>query len=123
MVLADSPKASAALSRRCLQHVLSEAGNHKQYTLDQQIDAARLVLPGYITPLLDAVRVIGNFAAHPIKSTNSGEIVPVEPQEAEMMLNVLETAFDHYYTKPAETQRIREATNAKLAEAGRPPLK
>jgi hypothetical protein len=32
---------------------------------------------------LDAIRTIGNFAAHPIKSTSSGEIVDVEPGEAE----------------------------------------
>jgi hypothetical protein len=29
------------------------------------------------------VRTIGNFAAHPIKSTSTGTIVDVEPGEAE----------------------------------------
>ncbi len=39
---------------------------------------------------IDAVRVIGNFAAHPIKSKSTGEIVDVEPGEAEWNLNTLE---------------------------------
>src|SRR5208282_6535945 len=40
-------------------------------------------LPSYLADNIDGIRNIGNFAAHPLKSTASGEIVEVEPGEAE----------------------------------------
>jgi hypothetical protein len=72
---------------------------------------------------IDAVRNIGNFAAHPIKSTNTGEIVDVEPGEAEWLLDLLEGLFDFYFILPAELQRKKEALNKKLADVGKPPMK
>ena len=50
---------------------------------------------------LDAVRNIGNFAAHPIKSLGSGEIMDVEPGEAEWSLDVLKELFGFYFVRPA----------------------
>ncbi len=52
-------------------------------------------LPGYIQKNLDIVREIGNFTAHPLKDTNSGEIIEVEYGEAEWNLEVIEQLFDH----------------------------
>ncbi|AMP14596.1 hypothetical protein CPter291_2338 [Collimonas pratensis] len=66
---------------------------------------------------LDEVRKIGNFAAHPLKDKNSGEIVPVEPHEAEWNLEVLESLFDFYYVKPAKDKAKRDALKAKLDAA------
>jgi Domain of unknown function (DUF4145) len=123
LVLADSPKASAALSRRCLQHVLKEAGRTTKKDLVQQIEEVLPTLPPGLRDLIDAVRVVGNFAAHPTKSTHTGEIIEVEPGEAELLLDVLEMAFDFYFVQPAEAQRRRDAINAKLAAAGKPPMK
>ena len=122
-VFVDSPKASAALSRRCLQHILREAAKTKKKDLADQIDEVLPSLPVYFAEMIDMVRVIGNFAAHPTKSTNSGEIIDVEPGEAESLLDTLETAFEYYFVQPAITKRKRDAINQKLAEAGKPPLK
>jgi hypothetical protein len=72
---------------------------------------------------LDAVRVVGNFAAHPIKSTNTGEVVDVEPGEAEWVIEVIESLFDFYFTLPVKAEERRKALNAKLEEAGKPELK
>lgn len=91
LVLSLSPKASAALSRRCLQAVLREAGDAHQYNLSDQIDAVMPTLPSYIGESIDAIRKIGNFAAHPMKDKASGQIVEVEPGEAEWTLDVLDT--------------------------------
>ena len=125
LTLPDSPKASAALSRRCLQHVLREKGQVKPGNLadeiQQVIDAAHL--PSYILESLDAVRNIGNFAAHPMKSTASGEVLPVEPGEAEWNLDVLESLFDFYFVQPELLRKKRESLNKKLADAGKPPMK
>lgn len=123
--LTDSPKASAALSRRCLQHVLREKGGVKNGNLydeiQQIIDSGKI--PSHVTESLDAVRHIGNFAAHPMKSTATGEIIDVEPGEAEWNLDVLESLFDFYFVQPELIKKKRAALDAKLKEAGKPPLK
>ena len=62
-------------------------------------------LPSHLTGSLDAVRNIGNVAAHPTKSEASGEIIDVEPGEAEWNLDVLESLFDfllHAASRPGE---------------------
>ena len=122
-MLADSSKASAALSRRCLQHVLREAGKTAKKDLADQIAETIPKVPSYVGEMLDAVRAIGNFAAHPLKSTNTGEIIGIEPGEAEMLLETLVTVFDFYFVQPARTKGRRAAVNAKLQEAGKPPLR
>lgn len=121
--LSISPKASAALSRRCLQTILVEKGGVKKHQLAQQIDEVMPHLPAYIAESIDAIRNIGNFAAHPQKSLSSGEIVEVEPGESEWTLEVLELLFDHYYVKPTQAQAKRDALNVKLKEVGKPPMK
>lgn len=124
-VLADSAKASAALSRRCLQLLLRDQAKVKHQDLSKEIQELldRATLPSHIAEDLDAVRNIGNFAAHPIKSQSTGEIVPVEPGEAEWNLSVLESLFDFYFVAPARSKARKGALNKKLADAGKPLLK
>lgn len=125
LVMSDSPKASAALSRRCLQHLLRDFAKVKPAQLhneiQQVIDSGQL--PSYIVESIDAIRNIGNFAAHPAKSESSGEIIDVEPGEAEWNLDVLESLFDFYFVQPAVIKRRRDALNAKLKNAGKPSMK
>jgi len=123
LVLPFSAKASAALSRRCLQVLLWEAANTHSQNLSQQIDEVLPSLPAYIAENLDAVRQIGNFAAHEQKSQATGAILDVEPGEAEWNLDVLEALFDFYYVRPEIERKKREELNKKLTEAGKPPLK
>ncbi|WP_063894127.1 DUF4145 domain-containing protein [Burkholderia stagnalis] len=124
LVLSDSPKASAALSRRCLQTVLREHG-YAQRDLAPAIQAAldSGTLPALVAESLDAIRNVGNFAAHPMKDTNTGAILPVEAEEAEWNLEVLSDLFDFYYVQPARVEARRAALNAKLESAGKPPMK
>lgn len=125
IVLPDSAKASAALSRRCLQHVLREKGGVKAGNLadeiQQIIDSGSL--PSHLCDSIDAIRNIGNFAAHPMKSSSTGQILPVEPHEAEWNLDVLESLFDFYFVQPALLNAKRNALNQKLAAAGKPKMK
>lgn len=124
LVLTDSPQASAALSRRCLQHLLRERDVSSNSNLSKAIDdALESNLPSHISDNLDAIRNIGNFAAHPQKSLQSGEILPVEPHEADWNLDVLEMLFDFYYVQPAKSADRREALNKKLKDAGKTPMK
>lgn len=125
LTLADSPKASAALSRRCLQHILREKAKVKKGDLANEIQEVidSNSLPSHLAESLDAIRNIGAFAAHPIKSKSSGEVLDVEPGEAEWNLDVLESLFDFYFVQPAVLKGKRDALNAKLKEAGKPEMK
>jgi len=125
LVLPDSAKAAAALGRRCLQNLLRD---HVKVThgdlsseIQQVLDSGKL--PSGLHESIDAIRNIGNFAAHPIKSQQTGVIFDVEPGEAEWTLNVLEGLFDFYFVSPALIQKKKDAFNRKLQEAGKPPIK
>jgi hypothetical protein len=124
-VLTLSPKASAAISRRLLQHILREQYNIKKGSLDKEIeDFIHLGnIPSHISEAVDAVRNVGNFAAHPLKDTNTGEIVDVEPGEAEWLLEVIDALFDFTFVQPLKIQDRRNKLNQKLATMGKPPLK
>ena len=125
IVLPYSPNASAALSRRCLQHLLRRVERVESSNLANEIQEVlnKGVLPSYLADALDAVRNVGNFAAHPIKSERTGEVLPVEPGEAEWNLDVLESLFDFYFVQPQLLEERRSALNKKLGEAGKKPMK
>jgi len=125
LVLPDSAKASAALSRRCLQNLLRDTAKVKPGNLADEIQEAidSKQLPSHLVEVIDAIRQIGNFAAHPMKSKNTGEILPVEPQEAEWNLDVLEALFDFFYVQPALIAKKKALLNNKLQEAGKSPMK
>ena len=124
-VLQDSPRASAALSRFCLQKLLREEVKVKHGDLvseiQQVLDSGKL--PSSIAASIDAIRNIGNFAAHPNKSLVSGEIAEVEISEAEWTIDVLESLFDYYLVQPERIRLKTETLNAKLLGMGKPPLK
>ena len=125
LVIGDSEKASAALSRRCLQNLLREKAETKAKDLAVQIqevlDSDKL--PSHLANAIDGVRVIGNFAAHSIKSQHTGDVIEVETGEAEWLLETLEGLFDFYFVQPAKLNKKRDALNKKLEEAGKPQLK
>ncbi|HMH13265.1 MAG TPA: DUF4145 domain-containing protein [Edaphobacter sp.] len=123
-VLSLSPKASAALSRRNLQAILRDKAATTKKDLFDQIDEVVDTgkLPSHIEDGLHAVRNIGNFAAHQIKSTTTGAIVDVEPGEAEWNLDVLESLFDFYFVQPALSAARKAKLNEKLKDAGKPEI-
>ncbi|MDO3643846.1 DUF4145 domain-containing protein [Mucilaginibacter sp. L3T2-6] len=125
LVMNDSPKASAALSRRCLQNLLLDQAGVSKGDLSKQIqtviDSGKL--PSHLAEDIDAIRNIGNFAAHPNKSISTGEILEVEPHEAEWNLEVLEALFDFFYVVPERARARKAALNAKLSDSGKPPMK
>ena len=123
-MLEDSPKASAALSRRCLQAILRDKAGTKSKDLYDQIEEVinSGKIPSHIVDDLHAVRNIGNFAAHTMKSTTTGAIVDVEPGEAEWNLDVLDLLFDFYFVQPAISAKRKADLNKKLKDAGKPEL-
>ncbi|MDP3875161.1 MAG: DUF4145 domain-containing protein [bacterium] len=124
LVLPDSPIASAALSRRCLQHILREKAGVKKADLSAEIQEVidSNKLPTDLSENLDYVRNVGNFASHSNKSTHSGEVLDVEPGEAEWNLTIIEELMDYYFVRPARAQKKKIDLNVKLKAAGKPEL-
>ena len=124
-VLPLSPRASAAISRRSLQNILREHFKIKKGSLASEIEIF-LNLPGipsYLSEAVDAIRNVGNFAAHPLKNTRTGEIVPVEDGEAEWLLDVLDALFDFAFVQPTLLEKRKKQLNDKLKNMGKPPMK
>ena len=97
-----------------MQHIIREKAGIKGRNLKEELD--RLAESNSIWPALseymDLVRSIGNLAAHTTLDS-TGEIVPVEPEEAEWCLRVIEMLFQHYFVQPAEARRVKESMEAK----------
>ena len=107
LILSDSPQASAALSRRCLQHILRERAGVKHSDLYNEISEVinSGSLPSHIVDVMDTVRDMGNAASHPINNPVTGQIVPVERQDAEWCLEIIEMLHDFYFVLPAQNER------------------
>jgi hypothetical protein len=127
-VLPVSAKASAALSRRCLQNML-HAHAYKARDLAKEIDLllnesdATKALPHRLRVTVDGIRNFGNFSAHPMDDKTTLQVIDVEPHEAEWCLEIIEELFEHFYVGPAAARAKKAALDAKLAAAGKPPSK
>ena len=124
-VLEISPKASAAISRRLFQHILRDELGVKHSTLFSEINEfiSRTGIPSHLSKAVDAVRNLGNIAAHPVKETNTGVIADVSPGEAEWLLEVLEALFDFVFVQPSRLASRKKKLNEKLASLGKPKMK
>lgn len=123
-VLTLSPQASAAISRRLLQTILRDDFGLPQDNFGAAIESF-VKLEGvskHIAGAIDAVRSVGNFDAHPLKSTNTGAIMAVEEGEAEWLLDVLESLFDFKFVQPARLQAKQKVLNEKLKALGKSPV-
>ena len=91
-----SPKASATLSRRCLQGMIRDFWRTpKKPNLKQEIEAIQDKVDPGTWAAIDAVRRVGNIGAHMERDINV--IVDVEPREAELLIGLVETLFREWY--------------------------
>ena len=120
-----SPKSSAALTRRLLQLILQDVFKIKKRNLSSEIEEFINTsgIPSHLTDAVDAIRHIGNFAAHPKKDKDSGEIVDVEPGEADWNLEVIEQLFDFAFVQPKKLEQKRKELQEKLDKIGNAKIK
>ncbi len=106
-LLSISPMASAAFSRRLLQHYIEKKHKIKEQDLKQEIGKLKELgkYPSDLISLFDLIRHYGKFAAHATTNHISGEIIDVDPGEAESLLDILEEMFDYDYER---TRRIKD---------------
>lgn len=118
LVKDDSPKASATLARRCLQGMIRDFCQIKGARLVDEIKALRKAVEEGNAPqgvtldsveAIDHVRGIGNIGAHMEKDINI--IVDVDPDEAQILIELIETLFEEWYI----TRHKRQARLAAIA--------
>lgn len=112
-IRALSPKASATLSRRVLQGMIRDYWKIVKPRLKNEIDA----LEGKVDPdtweAIDAVREIGNIGAHMEKDINV--IVDVDPEEAELLIGLVETLLTDWYVQRHKRAARNNALKSSVA--------
>lgn len=107
LIREHSPKASATLARRCLQGIIRDFWKVKPGRLVDEIEAIREHTDHLTWAAIDAVRKVGNIGAHMEKDINL--IVDVDPNEAELLISLIETLFKDWYINREERKRRLEA--------------
>jgi hypothetical protein len=90
-----SPKASATLSRRCLQGIIRGYWGVSKVRLVDEIEAIKDKTDALTWEAIDAVRKIGNIGAHMEKDINV--IVDVDPKEAQLLIGLIEGLIKDWY--------------------------
>ena len=90
-----SPKASATLSRRCLQGMIRDVFHTNERTLYAEISAIQSMVSSREWNAINSVRQIGNIGAHMEADINT--IIEVEPEEAETLLLFIEYLIREWY--------------------------
>lgn len=104
-----SPKASATLSRRCLQGMIRDFfGITKSKLVDEINEVSNTAgLSQSQKDALNALRQIGNIGAHPERDINL--IVDIEPNEARLMISLIEFFMQHWYIQRHEEEEMLNA--------------
>lgn len=101
-----SPRASATISRYLLQMLLHEELHIQKRSLEDEITELESGnnIPTKLVTMLQVMRRVANFGAHPKKSTHSNEIVEVEAGKSAVMLDLLEEVFDYIFIKSEQQE-------------------
>ncbi|MCX5870701.1 MAG: DUF4145 domain-containing protein [Deltaproteobacteria bacterium] len=102
-----SPKASATLSRRCLQGVIRDFWSVKKGRLVDEINGIKDKVDPITWQAIDSVRSIGNIGAHMEKDINL--IIEVEPEEAQLLIGLIEILIKDWYVAKHERQKHLES--------------
>lgn len=99
-----SPKASATLSRRCLQGMIRDFWNIKQNNLAKAINELQSKVSSSQWKAIHAVRSIGNIGAHMEKDIDT--IIEVDSNEAEQLLKLIELLIDKWYISRHDEEQL-----------------
>jgi len=97
-----SPKASATLSRRCIQGIIRDFWSIKKGRLIDEINALEEKIDPLTWKSIDSIRKIGNIGAHMEKNINL--IIDVDPKEAQMLISLIELLFEEWYIHKHERE-------------------
>jgi len=101
-----SPKASATLSRRCLQGMIRDFYKVRKRNLKLEIEAIKNKVTTKVWQAIDSVRQIGNIGAHMERDINL--VIDVEPKEALLLIELNEMLFQSWYiAREDEDQKVQ----------------
>ncbi len=101
-----SPKASATLSRRCLQGMIRDFWGVSKARLFDEIEAIKDKVDPLTWQAIDAVRSVGNIGAHMEKDINV--IIDVDTDEAAQLIGLIEHLMkDWYITRHERKERLK----------------
>lgn len=103
-IVSLSPKASATLSRRCLQGMIRDFWGISKSSLYQEIDAIKDKIPADLWTSIDALRQLGNIGAHMEKDTNV--IIDIDPNEAGSLIKLIELLMKEWYINREERNQL-----------------
>ena len=107
LIVDASPKASATLSRRCLQGAIRDFWKIAKANLKQEIEELKSRVDADTWTAIDTIRKVGNIGAHMEKDVNV--IVDVGPDEAEKLLWLIELLLkDWYVAKHEREEKLKE---------------
>lgn len=113
-----SPKAAATLARRAVQGIVRDYWKIVRSTLNAELIELSTRVGTDITQetwdSIDAVRSVGNIGAHMEKEINV--IVEVDPDEAELLVQLVETLVDDTYIAREQRQQHAKKLAALKAE-------
>jgi hypothetical protein len=107
-----SPKASATLSRRCLQGIIRDFWQVKPGRLVAEIEQIKDKVDVDTWKAIDGVRSVGNIGAHMEEDINV--IVDVEPNEAQLLVELIEILLKDWYVT-REQKRLHLEAIVKLS--------
>ena len=102
-----SPKASATLSRRCLQGMIRDFWNIKETNLSKAIGELEDKIPVTQWRVIDGVRRIGNIGAHMEKDINL--IIDIDVDEAQKLIKLTEHLLEQWYINRHEQELLYDA--------------
>lgn len=103
-IIEDSPKASATLSRRCLQGMIRDFWQVKGATLFKEIESIKDKIDPLTWQSIDATRKIGNIGAHMEKDINF--IIDVDDKEAQALVRLIEVLIKDWYINKHEREQM-----------------
>ncbi len=113
-----SAKASATLSRRCLQGMIRDFWKISKKRLIDEIEALETKIDSETWKAIDAVRSIGNIGAH--METDINVIVDVDQGEAQTLIGLIELLIKDWYVarhqRAEQVKAIVQIKDAKLAQ-------
>jgi len=102
-----SPRASATLSRRCLQGIIRDFWQVKPGRLAYEIGQIKDEVEELTWKAIEGVRSVGNIGAHMEEDINV--IVDVEPREAQLLVELIEILLKDWYVAREQKRLHLEA--------------
>jgi hypothetical protein len=125
LTLELSPKVAAALARRCLSSMLRDYWQVQPGSLGDEFRQIRGTADPLTWDTIESIRRRGMIGAH--MESEGAEILDVDPGEAELLIDLVETLIEDWYVTREERRKrlteIKKITGKSIAARERDELR